>query len=297
MAKRKIGFYYLSLRTKENGVEVDLPIKENLESLVAHLLTKTPVERKHDMSNDKFVFMDSSTKSQETDDTMLLSILFKSAKHSYRAPLLNRNTVVARENPKTMLEGEQMKTHCLIKFKEGCAILFLETGQNMLTCNNITEYLNNSLTIYNSEKEEDDRIVGKFCFDMIPRDDFSEVLASMSRVTLAEIYTDKEILGGEYLNFANPSEEMKDTVVMSVKAERGKNIIQCIYNFLDNLGRNGSKIKRIRVKGKLPNDNESIIDTSFIIKKEFIETQQNEDTGEFNSVDMFKQLKLLSRDY
>ena len=39
----------------------------------------------------------------------------------------------------------------------------------------------------------------------------------------------------------------------------------------------------MRVKGILPNNNESIIDTSFIIKKEYIDAQQNEDTGEINT--------------
>lgn len=297
MAKRKIGFYYLFLRTKENGVEVEHPVKDALLDLLAYLQAKPPIERKVDMPNDKFVFMDSSSTSLESDDTLLLSILFKSAKHSYRAPLLNRDTVVARENPKTMSEGEQMKTHCLIKFKEGDAIFFLESGQGMLTCNNITDYLNNSLLTYNSEADDDNKITGNFCCDMIPRDDFREVLDSMNRVTMAEIYVDKEILGGDYLQFSNPSEEMKETVVMSVRAERKKSIKQSVYELVDIWAGNDSKIKRIRVKGKLANDNESVIDTSFIIKREFVDAQQDEDTGEYNSVNMFLQLKLLSRDY
>lgn len=95
----------------------------------------------------------------------------------------------------------------------------------------------------------------------------------------------------------NPSEEMKEFVVMSVRAERKKSIKEHIYDFVDKLAGNESKIKRIRVKGKLSNDNESIIDTSFIIKREFVEVVQDEDTGEFNSTDMFLQLKYLSRDY
>lgn len=296
MAKRKIGFYYLFLRNKVDGEEIDLSIKENLLDLVSYLQTLSPIERKFDMSNDKFVFMDSFT-IREDNGYPLLEILFKSAKHSYRAPLLDRDTVEARENPKTMSEGEQMKTHCLIKFKEGDAILFLETGQNMLTCNNVTEYLNKSLLLYNSEQDNANSIDGKFCFDMIPRDDFREVLDSMTRVTLAEVYIDKDILGTDYLQFSNPSEEMKEFVVMSVRAERKKNIKAHIYDFVDKLAGNESKIKRIRVKGKLSNDNESIIDTSFIIKREFVEVVQDEDTGEFNSTDMFLQLKYLSRDY
>lgn len=44
-------------------------------------------------------------------------------------------------------------------------------------------------------------------------------------------------------------------------------------------------------------NNESIIDTSFIIKKEYVEVEQNDDTGEFNSASMFAQLKFLAKDF
>ena len=47
----------------------------------------------------------------------------------------------------------------------------------------------------------------------------------------------------------------------------------------------------------MPNNNESIIDTSFIIKKEYVVVEQNEDTGEFNTSDMFAQLRFLANGF
>lgn len=67
--------------------------------------------------------------------------------------------------------------------------------------------------------------------------------------------------------------------------------------FSDRANGANSEIRRIRVKGKLPNNNEGIIDTGFIIKKEYVDAQQNEDTGEYNTAYMFSQLVSLSRDY
>ena len=121
MANRKIGFYFLSLRQRD----FEFPIKDNLIQLLNYLQERTRLERKQDIGGDKIVFLDSCT--PEGDDN-LLKLLFKSAKHSYRAPLINKNTVEERENPKEIDEGEQMKTHALVKFKDGDAILFLETG-------------------------------------------------------------------------------------------------------------------------------------------------------------------------
>ena len=291
MAKRKIGFYYLFLK---NG-NLDLPVWGNLTRLLDFLMIQSRLNRKQDIPGDKIAFLDSYN---SDEDGILLKLCFKSAKHSYRAPLIDKNTVEERENPKRIEEGEQMKTHALIKNKDGDAILFLETGGGMLTCNSITEYLNKMLAIYNAQyNNDDDKIEGGFCFNMIPRDDFREVLQSMTRVSCATIYTDKRILGSEILNFSEPSEELQEEVVLEIKAERKKNIIHHVYDFLDMITRANSNIHRIRVKGKLPNNNESIIDTGFIIKKEYVDVEQDEDTGQFNSRFMFSQLIALSHDF
>ena len=291
MANRKIGFYFLSLRQRD----FEFPIKYNLIQLLNYLQERTRLERKQDIGGDKIVFLDSCT--QEGDDN-LLKLLFKNAKHSYRAPLINKNTVEERENPKKIDEGEQMKTHALVKFKDGDAILFLETGGGMLSYHGFAEYLNRMLALYNGQFTNDEgKILGHFCIDMIPRDDFREVLNSMNRVSCATIFTDKRILGSEALNYSEPSEELKEEVVIELKAKRGRNIMQHIYDCLDRANGANSEIRRIRVKGKLPNNNEGIIDTGFIIKKEYVDAQQNEDTGEYNTAYMFSQLVSLSRDY
>lgn len=282
----------------EDGNEIELSAKDGVCDLLEYVNGLPLIQRKRDLYNDKFVFLSDYSIIRENDGTYLVQLLFKSAKHSYRAPLLDRNTMESRENPKTMAEGEQMKTHALIKFKDGDALLFLETGLNMLTSANIMEYLNSLKYDYNSQQElEEGMLNGKFVSETIARDDFREVLAEMSRVTLAEVYVDKSILGSEFLNFSNPSEELKEEIVMSLKAEKKKSIKQHVYDVLDKLNGNTSKIKRLRIKGKLPNDTESVIDTNFINKKEFVEAQQNDDTGEYNTQYMFSQLISLSRNY
>ena len=293
MIKRKIGFYYLFL--KRNDLE--LSVEENLNLLLYFLQNKSFVERKQDMQNDRFVFIDNYESNTE-EPNHLLKILFKSAKHSYRAPLLDKNTVQVRDNPKTMSEGEQMKTHALIKYKDDDAILFLETGSNMLTCANIVEYLNKMLSYYNAQFSiEERKIQGRFDFNMIPCDNFREVLNKMNRVVCAEVYIDKQILGSDILNFSNTSDSLKDEIVLNLKANRNKSIIRHVYDILDKFSGITSKVKRIRVKGMLADNNESIIDTGFIIKKEFIEAQRNEDTGEYNTDYMFSKLIDLSHGY
>ena len=59
----------------------------------------------------------------------------------------------------------------------------------------------------------------------------------------------------------------------------------------------GQTIQRIRITGKLQNNSEAIIDTSFIIKREYINAQRNDDTGEYNTNLMFSQLISLSNNF
>mgnify|MGYP001152184424 FL=1 len=131
---------------------------------------------------------------------------------------------------------------------------------------------------------------------MIPRDDFEEVLNNMQRVTCASIYVQKQILGSEALNFSDTTYDAKEDIIIEVKAKRGLSLKTMMYDLLAKFN-GGQTIQRIKVTGKLPNNSEAIIDTSFIIKKEYIDAQRNEDTGEYNTDYMFSQLVLLSNNF
>lgn len=290
MAKRKIGFYYVLFKKGD----LELPAWNPILTICNYLTTLEKSIRKKDLEGNKFGFISEIT--SEEDD--LASILFKSAKHSYRAPLLDRNTVEERENPKTMDEGEQMKTHMVLKKVEDSLIALIESGNNLMTGKNIIDYLNFGLSLYNSNMADSEKLEGVFSLEMMPRDDFEEVLGSMNRVTCASIFIDKSILGSEMLNYTEPSETMQADVILQIKANRKKSILDSLYHIVDKYNGNSSNIRRIRVIGKTgSNNNETIIDTGFIIKKEYVEVVQNSDTGEFSSVEMFQAIKELSNQF
>lgn len=133
--KRKVSFFYLFL--KEGNREI--PIENELIRLTRYISSLPKKIKKQDIDKDRFCFLDEVTYNEEEN---VITLLFKSAKHSYRAPLINKNTIEERENPKMLDEGEQIKTHLLIKFSNGDAIVFSETFRNALSLNIITEYFN-----------------------------------------------------------------------------------------------------------------------------------------------------------
>jgi len=289
MAQRRVGFFYLHFVDGENRLD----IVENLIRILHFINGQTKKAKKLDISDDRICFLDN----YEYDEGQnLLRILFKSARHSYRAPLINRNTAEARENPKTRDEGEQVKTHLLLKFVGGDAIVFLEMGKNILTLKTISGYLNTFVSVYNNSHRRE-RISGLFHFDVIPRDNFREVLDNMQRVVFAEIFIDKQILGGDALNFSNRLETVQENITIGLKTEKKESIKHVIYDVLAKMTGGRTDIRRVRVKGKMSDSSESIIDTDFIIKKEYVDAQQDEDTGEYNTQYMFSQLELLSNDF
>lgn len=286
MAQRKIGFFSLYSKNEDGEWE----ITDTLVSILNYICKQTRKVRKKDISNDRFCFLDKFIYNEEYG---IIKLMFKSARHSYRAPLLNRNTGESRENPKTKEEGEQVKTHLLIKFKDGDVFVFLETGHGILSLKTITEYLNTFIKLYNDNHKKE-YIDGYIGFYMIPRDNFYEVLESMKRVVCADIYIDKCVLGSDALNFTNRTEQVQQEIVFGIKPKKGQCIKDAIYDFLSKMTGSHKEIKRIRVKGKLEDSGESIIDTGFIVKKEYVDVEQSEDTGEFNTHDMFTKLENLA---
>lgn len=290
--KRKVGFFYLTFHRSADSESTN-EIKDELFRVLNFITPKSRKFKKQDISDDRFCFLDSI---EFHDETEVIKLLFKSAKHSYRAPLLNKNTVEERENPKTIEEGEQFKTHLLIKFVDGDALVFLESYKNGLTLKLVTEYFNEFILRYNGNHKRE-KIKGHFSFDAVPRDDFREVLDNMNRVVCASLYIEKQILGSDVLNYSNVTDNIQEDVIVEVKSKRGESIKHAIYDFLAKLNGGKTAIRKMRVKGVLPNNNESIIDTSFIIKKEYIDAQQNEDTGEISTQYLFAQLEELSNSF
>ncbi len=284
--KRKVNFFSLSL-SKEGVV---YPMAEHMQRLSTYINSLSATDRKLDLRDDKIYLIDTI----EFVSPYILNILFKSAKHSYRAPLLDKNTVEERDNPKTITEGERINTHVLLKFEENTVSMFLEAGNNLLKGRYIIDYLNHMIHRYNTYNDIEHQIPGTIDLDMIVSEQFIQALENAQRITCATLYTEKSIIGPDYLNFANQTEEVKDEVTIELHANRRRSLKDMLYHVNDHLNGVNSHIKRIRAKGLLSNGNEITLDTEAMIKKEFIEVQQDRETGIFYTPNVFAQLAVLA---
>lgn len=279
--KRKIGFNYLILQTEENGLE----IKTELKRIFDFILVQEKVARKIDLSTNKFCFLESS---ELSDDEIIQKVVFKSAIHSYRAPLLDRETVDERDNPKTLREGESQKTHFVIKFQDGDAILLAEKFRGGLAVQQFVEYLNRFKIFY--EEVQNQTLNYRFGFEIIAKDNIDEELENMNRVLNACVYVDKQVLGSDALNFSERIDSVQQSIIIDIRASRTQSIKETAKDVLAIFNGGDRVVNKIRIKGKNETDNDVTIDTAFIEKREYIEAQLDEDTGEVNSLYLLFQL-------
>ncbi len=289
MKKRKVAFYNIILRGSEDVNEM----KAGLVRVLQYIHSLLPVERKEDLTPERFCYLDAL---QITGDGVYSKLLFKSARHSYRAPLLDKVTISARENPKMLTEGEQMKTHAVVKYFDDKIIMILEQGSNCMTSGNIARYLNCFLAEYNQANPEQS-ISGTFIAQSVLEEDFFEQLQAMSRVVKAMIVTDKRILGSNSLNYMRRTESIKKEVSINISVNRGGSMKDAIIDAWNAFCAESTEIVCIRVEGEGEHKEKTIINTEQFAKIEYVEVNQDADTGEFVSTEMFSWMMHIAQRY
>ena len=243
------------------------------------------------MGDNRFCFLYSQSYYVQTN---MSKVIFKSARHSFRAPLINKDTLTERENPKTMEEGEVFRTHLIIKQGDDESVVIIETGRDLLTIKAIVNYLNLYLTSFDNSNPNSP-IGAQLDYSLIPEDSFENALRSMSRVKAAMVTVHKTIMGSPSLGFSQQLEDMQEDVEIVLKARRNRSIYECISDLITAMNAGDTRITKIRVKGMM-DDVESVIDTSVIVKKTYIDVDRSNVTGEYNSTEIFSAMEVLLRD-
>jgi len=279
--KRKVAFYFI---TFQSTLEVELD--QLLKGLLAHITAKRKNTRKYDIHSKKFFLLDSLSSNNDTQKLTL-----KSASHSFRAPLIDRNTADERDNPKTITEGEVEKTHGVIKYMNDDVLLILEKYRGSVKPEHFVNYLNRFLESFETNLFQ---AGGRFFYEILVKENFLQELRNMPRVLSTTVYADKRILGGEALNFSDRTTEIQDVVQVEIKAKRRQSMKRAAVDIYSKLNGGTYEISKIRIKGKTESNNDITIDTSFIEKREYVVATLNEDTGEVNSNSILAQLILIS---
>ncbi|WP_369769367.1 hypothetical protein [Flavobacterium sp. WC2416] len=273
---RRIGFYYLTLVSGDNNVE------NAFNETLNHINSLPKLERNITIKNPKFGFLESINSNTQST---IHKIIIKSASHSFRPPLIHRNTIIERESPKSMEEGETQKTHLITKAINGDVIVILEKHQAGLTIQQVKHYLNSFAFSVDSD------VPVRFDFEAIAKDNFLEEIESMSRIISADVYVDKQLLGSEVLDFSERTNTVKHEVIISVKAKNKDNIFDFTRDVYAKLNGGHNEIQRLRVVGRNTDNNVVKINTDFIERQEYVKPRRNEVTGEISTDDLFEEME------
>ena len=213
------------------------------------------------------------------------NLIFVSAKYKHRPPLFDKDTATERDSPKKINEGEKEKTHVSIKYNNDEAIFLMEDRPAGISIAYIVIYFVKYLNKLTSENPNQEN----FNIDksIIPKSDFLTELDKLKRVRGGEIYFSKRLLGSEFLNLSNRTNDIKETIVLSLTAKRKRNIQESMKEFYINFVSRNTEIEKIRVRGITEQNHKAILDTEIMKKIEYIEIKANEITGVIDSTEFF----------
>ena len=132
---------------------------------------------------------------------------------------------------------------------------------------------------------------------VIVKNNFLKELETLNRTKMAEIYFDKHLLGSKALNFSNRFVSLKKDLKLTLSASKSESITEVAFDLYNSFTNSNSDISKVRIYGVDENNNEKILDTTFMGRVEFIKVDLNQETGEVNSTQLFTGLVKMANSF
>lgn len=283
ITKRTVNFFTYDFFIHENGHDVILNPRDIFSQFLTNL-SNPGSEKKMILPNNKFCLLD-----YHRDDENYVVGYFISAKTRHRPNLIDEESLIRRANPKTETEGEEEKTHFVLKFDLNTKqiICLLESRNVGITANAIKKYMKNFI-------RNEIQIQYKF----IAREEFLEEFDNLSNVKVGDIFIDARTIGSDFLKFGELSDTLQEEIMVQTKAKRGQSIKKTLKKAIDQLiSGTRSDIKRIRVQGRDNDNNPVVLNTDFAKKQLIIQAILDDETKIVNSEKLLNDMKDALRDY
>lgn len=287
MPRRKIGYYSLTLQDKQNDESIIEP--HNLR-LAIKWMAKLPMKRRLEVSN-------SSKKAHTLVDVQEHGrnqvIVFGAAKFDHRPPLLNVRTGFERDNPKNREEGEEELTHAILTYRNEHIGFMLEERRAGISKGGLVNYLRRAATLY-YRKKHDSSVPFDIELAVVRKGDFAKELMRTRRIKVGEVFTDKRILGSGFLNYANRTRPVKNTIMLKIGSALGADIKETLGDIYGKFTGERKEIVRIRAYGSDDDGNDVVLDTDIVKMVEFVEVELDKDRGTVDSADMIAKMLALA---
>lgn len=196
-------------------------------------------------------------------------IVFKSCKFNHSPDYMSSTDGSERPTEKLLHEGDKEVTHFCIRVDKDEAFCVAEERRSGVTFNAAIQYFNGFLRQFLLSISRDDGTV--LVGNIVPSENFLDALDHTSKISVAELFVDNEVLGSGYLDLLDVDASVREDVVMTVKSVPKQSLpkkkLKELYMAITT---SGTKVRRIRVRAKDINNMSVLLDTLSLKKKDEI---------------------------
>ncbi|OBU22252.1 hypothetical protein CTM88_05970 [Photobacterium aquimaris] len=304
---KSIGFYHL--RVKKLRTPVNDPVfmgVDNFINVINFIRTLPNEERLVDIEmkgRKKFHFL----KAINVITQDCYHLIFSSAKYEYRPPVIDKQTLETKDNPRSMTEGDEELTHVKLYIKKDYVLLLIEERINGITARGITQYFNDFKHIFVTGLKKDfenqpkdiqlllgDKPDGSYRFStaFVPNNNFTVALHGATKIGLGHIYIEKDLIhGSEFARYSNKMKTYTSDLQITLKAT--DDLIDMLDDYYNEYTKGTSHINRMKVEVYDDLGKKSIIDTELFKLRKTIEVETNIIDGVIISDEMFIEMSTL----
>lgn len=254
--KRKLSYWGIEFASGDNHF-FDAPLFCLFLSYVQGLPDENKLFR--DEKNNKAVAL-SNVRDETKQCLHLYKIIFKSCKYNHSPDYMSSTDGSERPTDKQLHEGDKELTHMCMRIDGNEAFTIFEERRNGVTIGGVIKYFNKLLHTFLAQEG----IPGNFYLwaSIIPPEDFLTALESADRVSIAELFVEKKVLGSGYLGLMDVDANSQDDLVMTLKSKPRQSLPKrALKQTFLSLTTEGSQVSRIRLYGKDINKMSVIIDS------------------------------------
>lgn len=198
--------------------------------------------------NNKAVAL-SSIRDETKQGLHLYKIIFKSCKYNHSPDYMSSTDGSERPTDKRLDEGDKELTHMCMRIDGNEAYTIFEERRNGVTMGGVIKYFNKLLHTFLSQEGIEDNFY--LWASIIPPDDFLTALDTADRISVAQLFVEKRVLGSGYLGIMDVDANSQNDLLMTLKSNPRQSLPKrALRQAFLSITTEGTEINRIRLYGK-----------------------------------------------
>lgn len=256
LQKRKLSYWSIDFQSGDNHI-FDVALFCRFLAYISGLPDEDRLFR--DEKNNKAVALERIS-DEKKQGIHLIKIIFKSCKYNHSPDYMSSTDGSDRPTDKQLHEGDKELTHMCMRIDGNEAYTIFEQRKNGVTIGGVIRYLNRLFKNFLDQESISDTIY--LWASIIPPESFLVSLDAAVRISIAEMFVDKKVLGSDYLGLMDIDCNSQDEIVMMLKSKPRESLPKrAMKKAFNSLATEGTELKRIRLRGKDINKMDVMIDS------------------------------------